>query len=92
MVNLIANTFLVEGRVQKVAFRVTARDRAVGLGLTGWIINGVDGTVKGLVQGEQEKVKAFCDWLWEGSTFAKVSNVTCAESELSDFMEFEIIR
>lgn len=67
--------FIVEGRVQGVFFRASARSRALELGLTGWVRNLPDGRVETLACGSPEALDAFHEWLWEGPTEARVSGV-----------------
>lgn len=42
---------IVEGRVQGVGFRYFTQERAIYLGLTGWVRNRWDGTVELLAEG-----------------------------------------
>jgi acylphosphatase len=54
-----AFTALVSGRVQGVGFRYSARDKAIRLGLTGWVRNEYDGTVSVLAEGPRAKLDHF---------------------------------
>lgn len=67
--------YIVEGRVQGVFFRASARGRALELSLTGWVRNRPDGRVEALACGAPDALDAFHEWLWEGPTEARVSGV-----------------
>lgn len=72
--NLRAHCF-ISGRVQGVFFRADTYDKARDLGLTGWVRNLRDGRVEAVFEGEEEKVKATVDWLWQGSPYSRVEDV-----------------
>lgn len=66
---------IVSGKVQNVAYRYFAEDAATELGLSGWVRNKSDGTVEVLAQGDTDALKAFVEYLHEGSLNAKVEGV-----------------
>jgi len=66
---------LVEGRVQGVFFRATARDVANKLAIVGWVRNRWDGKVEITVEGEEESVKKMVDWCYQGPPGAIVTKV-----------------
>ena len=70
-----AFTAQVSGRVQGVGFRYSARDKALRLGLTGWVSNEYDGTVSILAEGRRENLDRFLEWLRRGPPGAWVSAV-----------------
>lgn len=70
-----AARFLVSGRVQGVAFRAHARERALALGLRGHAINLRDGRVEVLAVGEDAAIEHLADWLWQGPPHARVEDV-----------------
>lgn len=53
------------GRVQGVGFRATAKNLATAHGVTGWIRNEADGSVRLVAEGPDSSVKAFLDELRE---------------------------
>ena len=65
----------VRGMVQGVFFRVEARDRARSLGLSGWVTNGRDGTVRAAFEGDEEQVQSMVDWCGRGPSGARVEGV-----------------
>jgi acylphosphatase len=65
----------VHGMVQGVFFRVETRDRARSLGLSGWVTNAPDGTVRAAFEGEDERVESMVDWCRRGPRGASVEDV-----------------
>jgi len=61
--------------VQGVFFRVETRDRARSLGLSGWVANAGDGTVRAAFEGEDERVESMIDWCRRGPSGAQVDDV-----------------
>ena len=51
-------SFVVSGRVQGVGFRYHTQNRAIQLGLTGWVRNRADGDVEGIVQGNSMDIES----------------------------------
>lgn len=66
---------VVRGRVQGVFFRVSARDAALQMGVSGWIRNRYDGSVEALLQGPAPAVEAMLDWCRQGPPGAVVKDV-----------------
>lgn len=65
----------ISGRVQGVGFRYSARERALDLGLTGWVRNLSGGRVEVFAQGPAQMVEVFLTWLHDGPTAARVERV-----------------
>ncbi len=66
---------VVRGRVQGVGFRWFARQEAVRLGLSGWVANEPDGSLRCVVEGPREVLEQFRDALREGPPAAIVERV-----------------
>jgi acylphosphatase len=66
---------IVHGMVQGVFFRVETRDRARSLGLSGWVTNAPDGTVRAAFEGDEERVESMVDWCRRGPGGAHVDEV-----------------
>ena len=66
------------GRVQGVGFRYTAKYLAQSFGLTGWVKNEYDGTVKMEVQGREPMI----DKLLEGLNRNSFINIEWIDSEV----------
>jgi acylphosphatase len=86
----IAQSFLIEGRVQGVAYRVSAQRMAASLELTGWVRNRVDGAVEAYAIGLPDQLAAFADWCWQGPQHAQVSAVRIASAPLEAVTGFTI--
>ena len=65
----------VEGKVQGVWYRASARDEALRLGVSGWVRNLPDGGVELLAEGPAEAVDALLTWCEQGPPQAEVSRV-----------------
>jgi acylphosphatase len=92
-INPIVNTcfrYRVSGWVQGVYFRATTRERALGLGLSGWVRNTPDGAVEVLACGEEEKLAALEAWLWRGPEHARVVSVERESADAEVCRGFEI--
>jgi acylphosphatase len=70
---------VISGRVQGVGFRYYARERAGGLGLSGWVRNRDDGNVELEAEGNPESIEAFSRWLSKGPPSARVESVELEE-------------
>ncbi len=62
----IRKSLIFHGRVQGVGFRYTAKHLANSLGLTGWVRNEYDGTVRMEVQGRKEMIYKLMEGLSRG--------------------------
>jgi acylphosphatase len=70
---------VVAGRVQGVYYRAATAQRAVELGLDGWVKNLADGRVEVVAAGEPAAVAALTRWLWSGPPAARVDAVEIEE-------------
>ena len=66
---------VVRGRVQGVFFRVSTRDEARRLGISGWVRNLPDGTVEVYAGGTESNLMTLLEWLHSGPPGAKVTEV-----------------
>jgi acylphosphatase len=81
----------IYGLVQGVFYRQSAQEKALELGLSGFVRNEKDGTVKIVAEGKENDLKKFIDWCWEGSPYAKVENIEIKwENSKDEFTHFEI--
>lgn len=71
----------VSGRVQGVFFRQSTMEQARALGLSGWVANRPDGSVRVCAEGEVATLKRLLEWLHEGPPAAHVEQVQSAWSE-----------
>ena len=82
-------TAIVHGYVQGVSFRYHTHRAANRLGVTGWVANQRDGTVKVVAEGDEAALRQLVAFLHEGSPAAHVQRVeekwTDATGEFSRF-------
>ena len=84
--------FLVRGRVQGVFYRAATQERALQLGLTGWVRNVENGDVELVACGDPASLDLLEQWLWQGPPAARVSTVRRVPVPLGDYPEFEVRR
>ena len=65
--SIITRHLQIEGRVQGVGFRWSLHNKAMSLGLCGWVRNCSDGSVEALIRGEQDAVDALTVWAHQGA-------------------------
>ena len=82
--------FRMTGHVQGVFFRVSTRDVAVPLGLTGHAVNLPDGSVEVLACGDQGAVAELERWLCDGPPMASVSHVESIDVDCTAPPHFSI--
>ncbi len=63
------------GRVQGVFYRASTRDKAIELGLRGFVRNELNGDVFVCAQGSDDKIDQLVHWCRSGPPLAQVSNV-----------------
>ncbi len=81
----------VRGRVQGVGFRYSALRRAMDLGLTGWVANGMDGSVRCIAEGRRADLETMLVWLEAGPAGALVERVVAVWTPATGtFGSFEI--
>lgn len=82
---------IARGLVQGVTYRYNTQKKAEELGLIGWVRNEQDGTVKIIVQGEEEDLQKLIDWCKNGPEFAKVEEIVVNwQKPTEEFKSFEI--
>lgn len=82
---------LCEGRVQGVFFRKYTQDKALSLGLKGWVKNQVNGSVLIYATGSKESVDLLVKWCYQGSPMSSVTSVRITDVEELDVVQkFEV--
>ena len=66
----------VQGRVQGVGFRAFTTRRAQQLGLSGWVRNEPDGSVRVVAEGSEDDLHTLLDHLRHGPPASRVSDVS----------------
>lgn len=72
---VVRRSATVTGRVQGVSFRYFTEQEARRLGLTGWVRNHDDGSVRLEAQGAEDAVDELVRWLHDGPGQARVDGV-----------------
>jgi acylphosphatase len=83
---------LISGRVQGVFFRLeTQREAQRCGGITGWVKNQRDGTVRAVFEGEKQRVNSMLDWCRLGPPESAVLHLDVSwEPYTGEFDSFEI--
>ena len=79
---VVRRTVVVTGRVQGVSFRHHTERQARRLGLTGWVRNHEDGSVRLEVQGAEATVDELVRWLHDGPSPARVDDVRVGAADV----------
>lgn len=84
-------TAVIHGTVQGVSFRYYTQQAARRLGVTGWVANQRNGTVKVMAEGDEATLQAFLDFLHDGPPAAHVQRVDATWAEgTGDFHTFSV--
>ena len=90
---MVAWRVVVCGRVQGVGYRISMREAADELRITGWVRNRRDGTVEAVVQGSDDDVERMVAWCRRGPPGARVTTVTTEALNVDPAMNtFELRR
>ncbi|HLE24365.1 MAG TPA: acylphosphatase [Thermodesulfobacteriota bacterium] len=68
-------TAIIHGRVHGVFYRASAREKAIELGLTGWVRNRLDKTVEVVAEGDKKQLDNLIEWCRVGPPDAYVTEV-----------------
>jgi acylphosphatase len=81
----------VSGKVQGVGFRAFVYDKAQGLGLAGFVKNMPDGNVFIDVQGDEETLNKFLEYVHQGPIRSRVDKVEIKKiNHLMNLKEFMV--
>ena len=83
---------LIQGKVQGVFFRASAKEVADRLGLNGWVRNTEEGDVEAMVTGADYQLQDFIAWCRQGPSGAVVRDVQVTEKQEETFQSFKILR
>jgi len=90
-INMKRVHLFISGHVQGVGFRYATQDKALELGLYGWVRNIYDGRVEAVAEGEDNLIKEFIEYCHIGPMGATVKEVKIEEEiPNSEFKNFEI--
>jgi acylphosphatase len=85
-------TVRVTGRVQGVWYRGWTEAEAMRLGLSGWVRNEADGSVRALLHGPEDAVDAMLDLMKGGPPAARVDRVETAPGVAPEEPGFRVRR
>jgi acylphosphatase len=80
----------VTGEVQGVFFRAWTQDQARSLGVTGWVRNATDGSVKAHIEGEEAAIDQLIERMRDGPPAAQVDDVEARETAVEWLERFEV--
>lgn len=92
MTNKLHYNIKVKGKVQGVWFRDSTRNKALELGVTGFVRNEPDGSVYLEAEGGQEELEQLKTWCATGPPRANVEQVIATAGDFVGFGGFEIRR
>jgi len=82
---------IVHGHVQGVNFRYYTHRQASALGLTGYVRNEWEGTVRVVAEGDKPQLASLLAWLHRGPPSADVERVDVTWKEFTgEFQRFEV--
>jgi acylphosphatase len=81
----------IDGLVQGVYFRSETRERAMSLGVAGWVRNTWDGAVEAIFEGEDDRVESLIAWCRRGPAGARVDGVDVLAEEPLGERGFKIL-
>ncbi|MDD1733362.1 MAG: acylphosphatase [Methanothrix sp.] len=87
---MIAVHVRVSGRVEGVYYRAFTRDKAIALGVKGWVRNVPGGGVEAVLEGERKTVGELLKAMKTGPTGAIVLGMELSELEARGYEDFEI--
>jgi len=83
---------LIQGKVQGVFYRASAKKKADEAGIVGWVKNTHAGHVEILAKGNKSALETFVNWCKQGPPKAIVTQLRVTEKEEEHFTAFEILR
>lgn len=86
----VARTVVVRGLVQGVFFRDSTRRIALDSGVSGWVGNEPDGTVRAVLEGPRPRVDEVVAWMREGPRDAVVEDLQITDAEVTGRRRFEV--
>jgi len=83
---------IVRGDVQGVGFRIAIRDRAMKLGVKGWVKNNADGGVESIFEGVESNVDDMVDFCSKGPPGSYIHHAYVFDEPFNnEFQTFEIL-
>ena len=88
--DVIHHSLVISGKVQGVFFRKHACAKARELGLSGYVMNQTDGSVRIEAEGPLQALQALLEWCHDGPPRARVDHVDVSAAPLDGSHGFEI--
>jgi len=88
---MITKQFIINGKVQGVAYRYFVKDSADKLGVIGTVKNLIDGTVKVIAQSDEGPLALFEAYLYKGSPHSLVEHIDIIKIDNFPYLGFKII-
>ena len=82
---------VIEGRVQGVGYRYSAKMEAESLGIRGSVQNLSNGSVFVTAQGEKEAMDNFVRWCYKGPPGAIIKSIEKVQGKREEFREFRVL-
>lgn len=82
---------IITGRVQGVFYRQSTQEKAMQLGITGWVRNCENGDVEAFICGEENRIEELLQWLKKGPSRARVDSLVATPAELKAHEGFTIV-
>ena len=82
----------VSGRVQGVWYRKSTQDKALQLGIKGFVRSQPDGSVYIEAEGNDAQLKALIEWCKEGPEYSRVKEIKYTQGISKNFSSFDILR
>jgi len=90
--NKIRVHVFITGKVQGVGYRMSTREAANDLGLSGWVRNLPDERVEAVFEGSRDMVEEMINWCHQGNPVAVVKDVAVEYERPEGIRGFEIKR
>ena len=87
---MIAVHVRVSGQVQGVYYRAFTQERAIALGVKGWVRNVPGGGVEAVLEGERKQVGELLKSMKSGPTGSLVLGMELSELQAKGYEDFEI--
>ncbi len=82
---------VIKGYVQGVFYRASTREKAVELGLKGWVRNLHDGNVEAVFEGPVDKIQQIIQWCHEGPAGSQVLDIEKKwQKYIGEFDDFHV--
>jgi acylphosphatase len=82
----------ISGKVQGVFYRASAKEKAIDLGIKGYVMNLENGNVYMEAEGYQNQLDELVKWCKKGPAIARVEAVDVVESDWIGYEDFLVLK